>query len=87
MGGLKMKFKIGDRVKVIDQEITGTIVAYDCGNKVVVDDDELEENLVFHMSDLEYLTDEICSYCGTPYNIDEGHSCWEQRSGLNNEGV
>ena len=51
---------IGDRVKVIDQEITGTIIDYDVWNKVVIlgdDDSWCEENeeprLVFRLSDLE----------------------------------
>jgi hypothetical protein len=51
---------IGDRVKVIDQEITGTIIGYDVGSKVVVLDDvddwcekNEEPRLVFRMSDLE----------------------------------
>jgi len=51
--------KIGDRVKVKDQDITGTIVDYDCGNKVFVLDDYHEwatdddGTLVFNISDLE----------------------------------
>jgi len=51
---------IGDRVKVIDQEITGTIIDYDVWNKVVILDDDdswCEENeeprLVFRLSDFE----------------------------------
>ena len=58
--------KIGDRVKVIDQEITGTIIDYDVWNKVfILDDDDswCEENekptLVFRLSDLEEVSDEI----------------------------
>jgi len=54
-----MSIKIGDKVKVIDQEITGTVVRYDCGNKLVVldDDDSWQEQgheatLIFKMSDL-----------------------------------
>tara|TARA_R110002012_G_scaffold183798_1_gene350287 strand:- start:57 stop:236 length:180 start_codon:yes stop_codon:yes gene_type:complete len=54
-----MSITIGDRVKVIDQEITGTVIRYDCGNKVVVldDDDSWQEQgheatLVFRTSDL-----------------------------------
>ena len=34
---------IGTRVKVIDQDITGTVVRYDTGNKVVVLDDNRDE--------------------------------------------
>ena len=55
-----MKFTIGDRVKVIDQDITGTIIRYDCGNKVVILDDDnswQEENeeasLVYRQTELE----------------------------------
>ena len=51
---------IGDKVKVINQEITGTVVGYDCGNKVVIldDDDSWQEEgheatLVFRIFDLE----------------------------------
>jgi hypothetical protein len=57
--------KIGDRVKVIDQEITGTIIDYDVWNKVVIldDDDSWQEQgheatLVFRLSDLERVNDE-----------------------------
>ena len=53
---------IGDRVKVIDQEITGTIIRHDVGNKVVILDDDdswqeegCEPSLVYHKSDLELL--------------------------------
>jgi len=56
---------IGDRVKVIDQEITGTIIDYDVWNKVVILDDDdswCEENeeprLVFRLSDLKEVNDE-----------------------------
>ena len=64
-----MTFRIGDRVKVIEQDIIGTVVAYDCGNKVVIDDDDLEDNLVFNTSDLELLPDVqvnsiVCVGCG-----------------------
>lgn len=56
---------IGDRVKVKDQEITGTIIRYDCGNKVVILDDdnaewaeEGEEGvLIFSKDDLEIISD------------------------------
>ena len=34
---------IGARVKVIDQDITGTVVRYDVGNKLVVLDDNRDE--------------------------------------------
>jgi len=52
---------IGARVKVKDQEITGVVVRYDCGSKVVVLDDDradwAEEQdegvLVFNVSELE----------------------------------
>ena len=52
---------IGARVKVKDQEITGVVVRYDWGSKVVVLDDDravwAEEQdegvLVFNLSELE----------------------------------
>lgn len=53
---------IGDRVKHKEQDITGKIIRYDCGNKVVVldDDDSWQEegeeaSLVFNISDLELI--------------------------------
>ena len=60
---------IGSRVKVIDQDITGTVVRYDTGNKVVVLDDdrdmwrivegpEAEEGvLVYHQSEVEEINE------------------------------
>lgn len=47
--------KVGDKVKVIDQEITGTVVE-DSGNLVVIEDDESEfddNRLEFKKSELE----------------------------------
>ena len=61
---------IGTRVKVIDQDITGTVVRYDTGNKVVVLDDdrdmwrfdiepEGEEGvLIYRQSEVEELNEE-----------------------------
>ena len=61
---------IGTRVKVIDQDITGTVVRYDTGNKVVVLDDdrdmwriiegpEAEEGvLVYRQSEVEEINEE-----------------------------
>ena len=55
-----MKFRIGDKVRVIDQDITGTVIRYDCGNKVVIlDDDDSwqdeneEASLVYRQTELE----------------------------------
>ena len=60
---------IGSRVKVIDQDITGTVVRYDTGNKVVVLDDdrdmwrivegpEAEEGvLVYRQSEVEEINE------------------------------
>ena len=55
-------FHIGQRVKVIDQEITGEVVRYDGNKMVVLDDDradwaeEGEEGvLVYRGSELELL--------------------------------
>ena len=52
--------EIGDKVKVINQDITGTIIRYDCGNKVVILDDDdswqeenLEPSLTYSKSELE----------------------------------
>ena len=50
-----MIIKVGDKVKVIDQEITGTIVE-DWGNLVVIEDEESEfddNRLEFKKSELE----------------------------------
>ena len=47
--------KVGDKVKVIDQEITGTVVE-DWGNLVVIEDEESEfddNRLEFKKSELE----------------------------------
>ena len=35
-----MSIKIGDKVRVKDQDITGTVIRYDVGNKVVILDDD-----------------------------------------------
>ena len=60
---------IGSRVKVIDQDITGTVVGYDTGNKLVVLDDdrdmwritegpEAEEGvLVYRQSEVEEINE------------------------------
>tara|TARA_R100001129_G_scaffold154152_1_gene116793 strand:+ start:52 stop:228 length:177 start_codon:yes stop_codon:yes gene_type:complete len=47
--------KVGNKVRVIDQEITGTVVE-DWGNLVVIEDDESEfddNRLEFKKSELE----------------------------------
>ena len=56
------KMEIGDKVKVINQDITGTIIRYDCGNKVVILDDDdswqeenLEPSLTYSKSELELI--------------------------------
>ncbi len=51
---------VGQRVRVVDQDITGVVVRYDVGSKVVVLDDDRDEwaedgeegVLVFRMSDV-----------------------------------
>ena len=55
-----MKFRIGDKVKVINQDIIGTVIRYDCGNKVVILDDDNswqdeneEASLVYRQTELE----------------------------------
>ena len=48
---------IGDRVKVIDQDITGTIVE-DWGSKIVIEEDDCEHDdnrLEFRASDVQLL--------------------------------
>tara|TARA_R110000744_G_scaffold180366_1_gene299433 strand:- start:419 stop:634 length:216 start_codon:yes stop_codon:yes gene_type:complete len=65
---------IGARVKVIDQDITGTVVRHDWGNKLVVLDDDrndwIEEGeegvLIYRDSELKEITG--CQY----YNNIEG---------------
>jgi small-conductance mechanosensitive channel len=37
-----MSVQIGDRVKVLDQDITGTVVEIGWGNKIVIEDDDSE---------------------------------------------
>ena len=58
-----MRFRIGDKVRVIDQDIIGTVIRYDCGNKVVIlDDDDSwqdeneEASLVYRQTELEEIT-------------------------------
>jgi len=53
--------KIGTRVKVKDQEITGTVVGYDWNNEIIVMDDNYKDwaeddndcTLTFKKSDLK----------------------------------
>tara|TARA_B100000945_G_scaffold316305_1_gene316966 strand:+ start:851 stop:1069 length:219 start_codon:yes stop_codon:yes gene_type:complete len=63
LGESTMNVAIGDKVKVIDQEITGTVIE-DYGNKVVIEEDDAEielsvfsefedDTLLFFKSDLE----------------------------------
>ena len=54
--------KIGTRVKVKDQDITGTVIRHDVGNKyIILDDDdswtdgESEPTLTFHKDDLHII--------------------------------
>jgi hypothetical protein len=51
------KFNLGDKVKVVDQEITGTVV-YDDGWHIVIEDDDAEyddNRLEYRASDLELI--------------------------------
>jgi len=55
-----VNLKIGDRVKVIDQDISGEIIRWDSAKAVILDDDRddwIEEGddgtLVFRVSELE----------------------------------
>ena len=52
--------EVGDRVKVINQEITGIIVEV-CNNLIIISDDDAETNddrLEFHVDDLEQIEEE-----------------------------
>tara|TARA_Y100000356_G_scaffold123318_1_gene118217 strand:+ start:25 stop:207 length:183 start_codon:yes stop_codon:yes gene_type:complete len=49
-----MKFRIGDRVKVIDQDITGTVIKYSNGNKLIILDDDDSWQDENHLATLEY---------------------------------
>ena len=64
------EFRIGGRVKVIDQDITGTIVRYDLNKLVVLDDDRIdwakdgeEGVLIFRASELEILSNPVSVVC------------------------
>ncbi len=54
---------VGQHVRVVDQDITGVVVRYDVGSKVVVLDDDRDDwaedgeegVLVFRMSELEVI--------------------------------
>jgi hypothetical protein len=55
---------IGDRVKVKDQCITGTIIRYDWGTKVVITDDDSEfeapdNTLIYRTSELELIEEAV----------------------------
>ena len=55
---------IGDRVKVKDQCITGTIIRYDWGTKVVSTDDDSEfeapdNTLIYRTSELELIEEAV----------------------------
>ena len=53
---------IGDKVKVIGQDITGKIIRYDWGNKLVITDDDSEyeypENTLIYFKDELILIEE-----------------------------
>jgi hypothetical protein len=59
---IDMEIKIGDRVKVVDQEIRGEVIRYD-GQKIVILDDEPgqdledgdEPTLVYRAEELEHI--------------------------------
>jgi hypothetical protein len=55
---------IGDRVKVKDQDITGTIIRYDWGTKVVITDDDSEfeapdNTLIYRTSELALIEEAV----------------------------
>ena len=57
---MSLSVEVGDRVKVIDQEITGTIVEV-CNSLIIISDDDAETNddkLEFHVDDLEQIKEE-----------------------------
>lgn len=71
-------FKLGDRVKVIDQNITGKVVYDGSGDDYIViedDDSEFEDNrLEFRASDLELLPEGVLYFAlnstdGLLYNL------------------
>ena len=71
---------IGDKVKVKGQCITGEIIRYDCGNKVVILEDDCEwaeegeeGTLIFSKDDLE-LIDTICDCCGSINSMELKHN-------------
>ena len=69
-------FNVGDRVRVIDQNITGTVVFADDWHIVIEDDDsEFEDNrLEYRASDLELLPEGVLYFAlnandGLLYNL------------------
>mgnify|MGYP003650440941 FL=1 len=59
-GSMSLSVEIGDRVKVIDQEIKGTIVEV-FKSLIIISDDDAETNddrLEFHVDDLEQIEKE-----------------------------
>ena len=54
-----MKFTIGDRVKVIDQDITGTVIRYSSGSKLIILDDDDSWQDENHLATLEYRESEL----------------------------
>ena len=57
---MSLSVEIGDRVKVINQEITGTIIEV-CNSLIIISDDDAETNddrLEFHVDDLEQIEEE-----------------------------
>ena len=51
------QIKIGQKVKHIDQDITGEVIGFDCGEKLVIKLDDEETTLVYHHRDLEVEND------------------------------
>ena len=59
-GSMSLSVEVGDRVKVIDQEIKGTIVEV-FKSLIIISDDDAETNddrLEFHVDDLEQIEEE-----------------------------
>jgi hypothetical protein len=84
-------FNVGDRVRVIDQNITGTVVFADDWHIVIEDDDsEFEDNrLEYRASDLELLPEGVLYFAlnandGLLYNLGK-HEDFNSASALADE--
>ena len=53
---------IGTKVKHNDQDIVGTIIRYDCGDKVVIELDDEDTTLSYHPRELTIMKEETKTY-------------------------